>query len=372
MPGTTAVEDAALLRALELARLGPVAGPNPRVGCVVLDAAGSVLTEGWHRGVGTAHAEAAALAAVPEPERPRLTGATAVVSLEPCRHTGRTPPCAEALLAAGISRLVYGVPDPTPVAGGGAAWLAEHGVDAVAAQGPAADAAADLLEPWLAAVSRGRPWVIGKTACSMDGRVTAADGTSRWITSRASREHAHQVRAEVDAIVVGTGTVLADDPELTARLPDGSPTPHQPWRVVVGHRAVPARARLHASGGALLHLRTHDLGGALTELARHEVRTVLLEGGPTLLTAALVAGLVDELHAYVAPLLLGAGRPAVDDLGIETLEAARRWSTRTVERLGDDVHLVLRPPRAGDEAATAAGAVDHRAARGAGDSCGGG
>jgi diaminohydroxyphosphoribosylaminopyrimidine deaminase/5-amino-6-(5-phosphoribosylamino)uracil reductase len=343
MPGTTAVEDAALLRAVDLARRGPVAGPNPRVGCVLLDSSGDVIAEGWHRGAGTPHAEAAALAAVPEDRLDRLAGATAVVSLEPCGHAGRTPPCAEALLGAGIGRVVYGVPDPNPAAGGGAAWLTERGVDVALAAGPGAAAAADLLEPWLAAVSRGRPWVIGKTACSLDGRVTAADGTSRWITSRASREHAHEVRATVDAVVVGTGTVLADDPELTARRPDGSLAPHQPWRVVVGHRAVPHRARLHGPGGSLVHLRTHDLAGALAELGRQEVRTVLLEGGPTLLTAALTAGLVDELHAYVAPLLLGAGRHAVGDLGVRTLPGAVRWSTRSVERLGDDVHVVLRP-----------------------------
>lgn len=336
-----------MARALELSLRGPVTGPNPRVGCVLLDASGATLAEGWHRGAGTPHAEADALAAVPEDRLGDLVGATAVVTLEPCRHLGRTPPCAQALAEAGVARVVYATVDPHPEGGGGAALLAQRGVDVVLSEAPAAHAARELLEPWLAAVSRGRPWVIGKTATTLDGRVAAPDGSSRWITSRASREHAHQVRARVDAIVVGTGTVLADDPVLSARLPDGSLAPHQPLRVVVGHRPLPAEARLHSVGARLLHERTHDLPAVLARLAALEVRTVLLEGGPTLLTAALRAGLVDEIHAYVAPVLFGAGRSAVGDLGVRTLADAPRWRTVHTDRLDDDVHLVLRPATPG-------------------------
>jgi diaminohydroxyphosphoribosylaminopyrimidine deaminase/5-amino-6-(5-phosphoribosylamino)uracil reductase len=344
---TSPREDTAMARALELALQGPVAGPNPRVGCVLLTADGSTLAEGWHRGAGTPHAEAAALDAVPADRLGRAAGATAVVTLEPCRHLGRTPPCAEALLLAGVRRVVYAVPDPHPEAGGGAAWLAAQGVDVALSDAPAARTARDVLEPWVTAVGRGRPWVIGKTACSLDGRVAARDGSSRWITSRASREHAHHVRAQVDAIVVGTGTALADDPALTARLPDGSLAAHQPLRVVVGHRPLPEDSRLHGPGARVLHERTHDLPAVLARLAELEVRTVLLEGGPTLLTAALGARLVDEIHAYVAPVLLGAGRPAVGDIGVGTLAAAPRWRTLHTHRLDDDVHLVLRPRSAG-------------------------
>lgn len=344
---TDAREDAAMVRALDLARRGPATGPNPRVGCVILDADGAPLAEGWHRGAGTAHAEADALASVPAGRRAALVGATAVVTLEPCNHTGRTPPCASALADAGIARVVYAVPDPNPEAGGGAATLAARGVVVVRAQGAAARDAATFLEPWLTAVGRGRPWVIGKTACSIDGRVAAADGTSRWITSRASREDAHRVRASVDAIVVGTGTVLADDPSLTARLPDGSLAPHQPLRVVVGHRPIPASARLHEAGAHLLHERTRDLPAVLRRLAEVEVRTVLLEGGPTLLTAGLRAGLVDELHAYIAPVVLGTGRSGVGDIGVTTLAEAPRWRTVSTQVLDGDVHLVLRPTQEG-------------------------
>lgn len=354
MPPTTAAEDAALRHALDLARRGPVPGPNPRVGCVLLDASGARLGEGWHEGAGSPHAEVAALDAVPDDRRDRLAGATAVVTLEPCRHTGRTPPCTAALAEAGVTRVVYGVTDPGRASGGGAAWLTERGVEAVRASGPEADACAELLEPWLAAVARGRPWLVGKIACTLDGRVAAADGTSRWITSRASRDRVHRLRGAVDAVVVGTGTALTDDPALTARRADGSLADHQPLRVVVGHRPLPGHARLHGPGGRLHRLRTHDLAAALAELGRLEVRTTLLEGGPTVLTAALAAGLVDELHVFLAPVVLGSGRSAVGDLGVTTLAAAPRWRTVGVERLDGDVHLVLRPPGPPDAPPSAA------------------
>ncbi|GAA1630023.1 bifunctional diaminohydroxyphosphoribosylaminopyrimidine deaminase/5-amino-6-(5-phosphoribosylamino)uracil reductase RibD [Georgenia ruanii] len=348
--------DAALARALDLAEHGPLAGGNPRVGCVILDTAGGPLAEGWHRGAGTAHAEAAALAAVPAASRHRLTGAVAVVTLEPCRHTGHTPPCAAALDEAGVAAVIYAVADPHPVAAGGAAWLAAHGVTTLdaarAGLDPAlVDRAHELLHPWTTAVRRGRPWLIGKTATSLDGRVAAADGTSRWITGPDARAHAHVVRAGVDAIVVGTGTVLADDPALTARGPDGRPAPHQPVRVVIGHRDVPDTARVRSGPGEWLHLRTHDLGAVLAELDRRGLRRVLLEGGPALLSAALRRGLVDELHAYVAPVLLGAGPGAVGDLGITTIADAARWRTRRTEQLGPDLLLVAtaaRPTTPGD------------------------
>ncbi|KAE8762959.1 bifunctional diaminohydroxyphosphoribosylaminopyrimidine deaminase/5-amino-6-(5-phosphoribosylamino)uracil reductase RibD [Georgenia thermotolerans] len=341
--------DAALDRALDLAERGPLTGGNPRVGCVILDAAGRPLAEGWHRGAGTPHAEAAALAAVPAEHRHRLAGAVAVVTLEPCRHTGRTPPCAAALHAAGVAEVVHAVADPHPAAAGGASWLADHGVTTVDAARAGLDPALvtrahELLHGWTTAVRRRRPWLLGKTATSLDGRVAAADGTSRWITGPDARAHAHAVRAQVDAIVVGTGTVRADDPALTARTPDGRPAPHQPLRVVVGHREVPDAARVRRGPGEWLHLRTHDLVAVLAELDRRGLRRVLLEGGPTLLSAALRAGLVDELHAYVAPVLLGAGPGAVGDLGITTIADAARWRTRRTDRLGADLLLVATTP----------------------------
>lgn len=331
--------ESAMARAFALARLGPGHGPNPRVGCVLLAPDGAVLGEGRHRGAGTPHAEVAALdAARAVGADPR--GATAVVTLEPCSHTGRTGPCTQALLDAGVARVVHAVADPGAASGGGAEVLRAAGVEVITGVGAAEGEA--LLEVWLHAVRTGRPWVTVKIATSLDGRVAAADGTSRWITSGAAREHAHGVRSEVDAIAVGTGTLLADDPALTARE-GGGLADHQPLRVVVGRRPVPADAAVRGPGGDLVHLPTHDIAEALAALAAREVRHLLVEGGPMLTTAFLRAGAVDEVHAYVAPVLLGGGTPAVGDLGRPSITDALRLTTRAVHPLGPDVLVVARP-----------------------------
>ncbi|WP_046528387.1 MULTISPECIES: bifunctional diaminohydroxyphosphoribosylaminopyrimidine deaminase/5-amino-6-(5-phosphoribosylamino)uracil reductase RibD [Cellulomonas] len=332
-------ELAAMTRALELASRGPL-GPNPRVGCVLLAADGTALGEGWHRGAGTPHAEVAALADARE-RGADVRGATAVVTLEPCDHVGRTGPCSLALLAAGVARVVVGVADPNPVAAGGARRLHDAGVEVVT--GVLADEGVAALGAWLPAVTRGRPFVTLKLAASLDGRVAAADGSSRWITSDVARRHAHGLRAEVGAIVVGTGTALADDPSLTARTGDGSLVEHQPLRVVVGYRDVPADARLRGPGGELVPLRTHDPARVLAALHAREVRHVLVEGGPTLAAAFVAAGLVDEVHAYVAPVLLGAGPAALGDLGVRSIEDAVRLVPREVHPLGPDVLVVATP-----------------------------
>lgn len=349
-PPASDVEVGAMRRALELAARGPL-GPNPRVGCVLLDRDGAVLGEGWHRGAGTVHAEVAALADARE-RGADVRGATAVVTLEPCDHTGRTGPCSVALLEAGVARVVVSVPDPNPVAAGGAERLRAAGVDVVT--GVLVDEGTRALGAWLPAVERGRPFVTLKLAASLDGRVAAADGSSRWITSDVARRHAHGLRAEVGAIVVGTGTALVDDPSLTARTGDGSLVEHQPLRVVVGHRDVPAGARLRGPGGELVQVRTHDPAVVLAALHEHEVRHVLVEGGPTLAAAFLAAGLVDEVHAYVAPVLLGAGASAVGDLGVATIADAVRLTPVDVVPLGPDVLVVATPQHAPPPGATTA------------------
>ena len=372
------VELAAMDRALELARRGPNHGPNPRVGCVLLAAPGSqtsggssaanpcaanasgddrpglqeprgVLAEGWHAGAGTAHAEAAALRSA----RSRgvdVRGATAVVTLEPCNHRGRTGPCAQALLDAGIARVVIAVRDPNPIAAGGAAHLRAGGVDVEAGLREAEGRA--LLRTWLAAVERNRPFVTLKLATSLDGRVAAHDGSSRWITSAVARRHAHDLRATVDAIAVGTGTALADDPSLTARNAAGELVGHQPLRVVVGNRDLPPDARLRGPGGELVHLRTHDVAEVLAVLQTREVRHLLVEGGPALAAAFLQAGVVDEIHAYIAPVLLGAGPAAVGDLGIGSIDAALRFVPDEPLPLGPDVLIVARPAPGVDRTST--------------------
>ncbi|MFV0634143.1 bifunctional diaminohydroxyphosphoribosylaminopyrimidine deaminase/5-amino-6-(5-phosphoribosylamino)uracil reductase RibD [Demequina sp.] len=321
--------DQALERASTLALNGPGYGPNPRVGCVLLAADGSVLGEGWHRGAGTAHAEVAAIADA-RSRGADLTGATAVVTLEPCAHTGRTGPCVDALTDAGIGAVHYAVADPGEASAGGAAVLRARGIPALLT--PHAHATA-LTRRWLAAMTKGAPYVIAKWAATLDGRMAAADGTSFWITGEQARAHAHGVRASVDAIAVGTGTILTDNPSLSAR-PHGEEAGHQPLRVVVGHRATDG-AKVWRDGNAVA-ISTDEPRDVLGALWQREVRTLIVEGGPRLLSAFLRAGLVDEVNAYIAPALLGSGPSVVSDLGISTMADALRGGAVTSERLGAD------------------------------------
>ncbi|MFN8127010.1 MAG: bifunctional diaminohydroxyphosphoribosylaminopyrimidine deaminase/5-amino-6-(5-phosphoribosylamino)uracil reductase RibD [Candidatus Nanopelagicales bacterium] len=325
----------AMRRALSLAAATRDPSPNPRVGCVILDAAGEVVATGAHEGAGTPHAEVIALAVAGD----RARGATAVVTLEPCAHTGRTGPCTTALIDAGVARVVYGQSDPNPEAAGGAAVLRSAGIAVTG--GLLADEATALNPGWSIAMSRQRPTVTWKVAATLDGRVAAPDGSSRWITGVAAREQVHQMRAEHDAVLVGTTTVLTDDPELTARI-DGA---RQPWRIVMGQRSVPARARVRLSEPAdrFWQIPTRDPSFALSQMVRRDIHTVLLEGGPSLAGAFLRAGLIDHVVWYTAPAILTAGVGAVPDLGVTTLDRAWRLSLRDVSRVGDDVRIDLVP-----------------------------
>ena len=266
----------------------------------------------------------------------KARGGTAVVSLEPCHHTGRTGPCSEALLAAGIHRVVYGQTDPHALAAGGSDALRAAGVDV---EGDIdSDLAADLNRAWTFAVTQGRPFVTVKMAATLDGRVAAADGTSRWITGEEARRDVHRLRSECDAVLVGTGTVVLDDPALTVR--DATvPLGGQPLRVVVGRRDIPEGARLRDEGAKTLHLRTHDVRAVMTALSERDIRHVLVEGGPTLIAAFLDAGVVDEVVWYVAPALLGAGAPALSDLGINTIDHVLRLRDVRVVQIGVDARI---------------------------------
>ncbi|AKT51970.1 bifunctional diaminohydroxyphosphoribosylaminopyrimidine deaminase/5-amino-6-(5-phosphoribosylamino)uracil reductase RibD [Arsenicicoccus sp. oral taxon 190] len=326
-----------LRRTVALAVRGPAADPNPRVGCVVVDRHGEVAGEGWHRGSGTPHAELAALAAARAAGHD-LAGGTAYVSLEPCNHTGRTGPCAEALVAAEIARVVYAMPDPDPIATGGADTLARAGITTELV--PLAEAT-NLNDGFCHAVTHGRPLVTWKLAATLDGRSAAADGSSCWITGETARADVHRLRATAGAVVVGTGTVLRDDPRLTVRAADGSLAERQPLRVVVGEREIPADARVLDDGAPTLRIRHRDPALVLATLHEHRVRHVWLEGGPTVAAAWLRAGVVDRVIAYVAPALLGAGTPAVTDLGIATIEEARRLTTTDVAVLDGDVRITM-------------------------------
>lgn len=333
----TAVEKNAMERALTLAVNGP-RGVNPQVGALILSPTGEVLAEGWHRGAGTVHAEVDALSQL---TNDAARGTTAVVTLEPCNHTGRTGPCAEALIAAGVSRVVYAVADPNLESSGGAQRLRRAGVDVDS--GLLEASATELLDSWLTVQRLGRPHVTVKWAQSLDGRAAAADGTSQWITGPEARADVHRRRALADAIVVGTGTVLADDPALTARRPDGSRYDHQPIPVVLGTREIPGDAALRRHPRPFLHRRGDDLAGILAELRALGVHRVFVEGGPTVASAFLRAGLVDDVLAYVAPVLIGGDRLAVHDLGVATIAEARRLDVASVEHLGPDLLVIAHP-----------------------------
>jgi diaminohydroxyphosphoribosylaminopyrimidine deaminase/5-amino-6-(5-phosphoribosylamino)uracil reductase len=338
----TPAELEAMRRALSLARRGP-RGVNPQVGAVLLSPDGEVLAEGWHRGAGTPHAEVDALSHL---AAGAARGATAVVTLEPCNHTGRTGPCALALLEAGVSRVVYALPDPNITAAGGAERLRAGGVEVEG--GVLAEEANELLAGWLAVQRLRRPHVTLKWAQSLDGRAAAADGTSQWITGPAARADVHARRSAADAIVVGTGTLLADDPALTARDSDGSLLPHQPIPVVIGSAEVPPDAAVRRHPVEPLFFATRDLNRVLAELRERGVQRVFVEGGPTLASGFLREGLADELLVYLAPVLLGGGRLALGDLGVASISHARRLRTASVTPLGDDLLIVASPVSEGD------------------------
>lgn len=310
--------------------------PNPPVGAVIVDAQGRVVGVGATEPAGGDHAEVVALR-----RAGRLAaGGIVVVTLEPCNHFGKTPPCVNALIEARVGTVVYAVADPHAIAGGGAGRLQAAGLQVrsgvlaeVVAGGP--------LREWLYKQRTGLPHVTWKYASSVDGRSAAADGSSRWISSEASRRDLHRRRATADAIVVGTGTVLADNPTLTARMADGSPAARQPLRVVVGMREVPSDANVLNGDSRTMMIRTHDPMEVLKAVS--DRTEVLLEGGPTLAGAFLRAGAVNRILAYVAPILLGGPVTAVDDVGVPTIARALRWQFDGIDRAGPDLVLSLVP-----------------------------
>ncbi|MEV7195741.1 bifunctional diaminohydroxyphosphoribosylaminopyrimidine deaminase/5-amino-6-(5-phosphoribosylamino)uracil reductase RibD [Streptomyces sp. NPDC093510] len=344
-------------RAVTLAARGLGAtSPNPVVGCVILDAAGESVGEGWHQRAGGPHAEVHALRAAGD----RARGGTAVVTLEPCNHTGRTGPCAQALIDAGIARVVYAVGDPNPTATGGAHTLRTAGIPAE--QGLLEAEASEVNAAWLTSVRLGRPHVTWKYAATLDGRTAAADGTSRWITSAEARADVHRLRAESDAVVVGSGTQRADDPHLAARNVAGAETAAvQPLRVVVdtnGTAVTPGARVLDDAAPTLIAVAddvtpAHDAetvrlpraeGGLdirtlLDVLHARGVRSVLLEGGPTLAGAFVAAGAVDRVVGYLAPALLGAGPAALTGGGITTITEALRLDVSETVRIGPDLRI---------------------------------
>jgi diaminohydroxyphosphoribosylaminopyrimidine deaminase/5-amino-6-(5-phosphoribosylamino)uracil reductase len=378
--GLTADDERRLARAVELARRGEGrVEPNPMVGCVLVRE-GQALGEGWHQRFGGPHAEIEALAAAAQPAGASgdLRGATAYVSLEPCCSHGKTPPCTEALLAAGVSRVVVGCLDPNPqVAGGGVKQLREAGLAVDLASGEAAMAAQDLIAPFAKLMVSRRPWIVAKWAMTLDGKIAARDGSSQWISGPEARVVVHALRGRMDAVLVGRGTVERDDPLLTAR-PPGLRTA---VRIVLDSRAqLPLTSRLvqSASEAPVLVAAASDappencrrlaergvevwrsqapaadrigrLSELLDELGRRQLTNVLVEGGPSVLGSLHDAGEIDEVHVFLAPKLLGGVASAVGGHGAATIDLANRFDG-AFTTIGQDGYFRGRAVRVNGEA----------------------
>ena len=342
--------------------------PNPIVGAVIVDRRGEVLAEGWHRGPGTAHGEIDALAKLGGKAR----GATLYVNLEPCNHQGRTPPCAPQVIAAGVRRVVYGSADPIPGHAGGARAIARAGIEVTG--GVLAAACDDANRGFLTWARHGRPFVVLKAGASLDGRVATAGGESRWITGEEARAEVHQLRDRLDAVLVGVGTVLADDPQLNVRgvrggrdpvrvvvdsslrTPEGAKVVTGAGRCIVATtaRAPGARARrLELAGAEVWRVAERggqvDLAALSGQLGAAGLTTLLVEGGPTIHASFLAAGLADEVRLYLAPIVLGghgrtAGPSWAAGVGVDRLTDAHHLEFSDVRRVGQDLRVIARRP----------------------------
>ncbi len=361
-----------LARAIEIAEQGRGnVSPNPLVGAVLADGE-QTLSEGFHRELGGPHAEVVAIRAAGNVD---LRGATLYVSLEPCAHQGRTPPCTDAIRDAGIGRVVVASDDPSGhAAGRGLGILRDEGVEVLVADGTLAARARLLNQPFRKHARTGRPWVLFKSAMTLDGKVATATGSSQWISGEDSRKLAHRWRADCDAVAVGIGTALADDPQLTARLGSAAPVPRQPRRLVFDSLArVPLGARLvrearripltvvvsrAAPRAAIDALESHGadvlvapgeneparIRSALDQLGAAGVTSILLEGGPHLAGAFLDAAEIDEIRLFMAPLVLGGrmARAPFEGEGVEAIADAIRALDVACERVGEDLLITAR------------------------------
>ena len=328
--------DTFMSRAIELAsKVDLSRDVNPTVGAVIVDTDGNIVGEGWHNGSGTDHAEVMAIAQAES----KAVGATLYCTLEPCNAQGKTGPCAQAVIAAGITKVVIGQADPHQAMSGGVKTLQDAGIEVEV--GLMQEATKVINASWNFAQENNRPWVIWKTATTLDGFVAAEDGTSKWITGEPARERVQEIRASVGAILTGTGTVLSDDPLLTVRaLPDAQ----QPLRVIVGDRDLPASAQIFTGEVPAIRM-AGDLAKVIAELWQlHGVHKVLVEAGSHVSQSLWSANLVDEVYWFQAPVILGSGKPAIGSFGVNTLANAPRFPEYQVDRVGLDllVHFTTR------------------------------
>jgi len=319
--------DAAYAHLAELSRQGlGVSTPNPNVSAAIYSADGQIVAEGFHnRKISPDHAEVVALKKAGDSAR----GATIVVSLEPCAHTGSTPPCAQAIIDAEIARVIYAVKDPNPIAAGGAEVLKSAGikVDFI----PSAELEF-VQRGWLQKINTGNPLLILKVAATLDGRTAAADGTSQWITNEISRKDVQLLRAQSDAILIGTNTALVDNPHLIPRGYD-----QRPVRVICGVQDIPTTHKIFDDEARTVHIKSKSLPELMEFFRKENFNQVLVEAGPTLGSAMVAAGLIDEIILYQAPKLLGAGKNFLNDIGIRTLAKHVSLELLSVEQLNGDI-----------------------------------
>lgn len=323
-----------MARAIELSRHGlGRTFPNPVVGAVVVSPEGLIIGEGFHSGGD--HAEVVALSHCAE-QGNVSTGATIFVTLEPCNHTGKRPPCTQAIIDSGISRVVFAVRDPNPVAMGGSEMLRSRGI--AVTEHVLADESAYVNRAWLHKIVKARPYFTWKIASTFDGFTAAVDGTSKWITSEESRSLVQRMRAESDAIVIGTGTALADNPSLIPKS-----DLRRPLRIVMGERKIPTDARINGDEAETLYIRSRDVGELIRTTTERGLNAVLLEAGPTLGSALLIEGLIDEIHWFQAPTLLGNGQKAIGDIHVQTLSQGLGFRIVENRLIGPDLLTVLIP-----------------------------
>lgn len=318
-----------MARALDLARRGEgLTFPNPIVGAVIVDSSGSVIGEGFHQG--SEHAEIVALkiaGSIP-------AGSTLYVTLEPCNHHGKTPPCVDAIIDAKIARLVFAAQDPNPIASGGADRLRKAGIEVI--NGVLEERANFENRNWLTKILQGRPRFIFKIASTMDGKIAATDGSSQWITSEAARSNVALMRSHSDAILTSTATVLADDCLLTSKGVGKNPV-----RIVMGEREIPEAAKICGNEAETFFIKSHEVSELLEFVNTRGFNQVLIESGPTLATELIRAGIVDEIVLFQAPAFLGTGRNSIADLGITHINDRLEFVISEVEQVGPDLKITL-------------------------------
>jgi diaminohydroxyphosphoribosylaminopyrimidine deaminase / 5-amino-6-(5-phosphoribosylamino)uracil reductase len=323
-------QSALMSRADDLSKLGlGYTAPNPIVGCIIVDSKGNVIAEEFHNG--GAHAESKAinsLSAIP-------SDATLLTTLEPCNHHGKTEPCSDLIIKSGIKNVVFSIADPNPIAQGGSKKLRDAGVKVTG--GVLTEKVEFTNRYWLQKIKTGRPYFTWKIAMTLDGKIAASDRTSKWITSMESRSEVSKLRAQADAVLIGTGTALADNPSLNSH----NPGTRQPLRIVMGKSEIPTSHKLNDDSAATHFLKSHEVSDLLDLLLELEVNHVLVESGPKLGTVLIKNGLIDEIAAYIAPSILGTGNSFVGDLDISTLSERIDYQIHSFTKLGNDLSVTL-------------------------------